>query len=506
MATQILSQFDGGHAESIRSVFSNECEFSSNFDTWTDPKKLSPFIDTVAEVMSSGTTTDYALTDVNAITVSGTTSLVALGRTALVTNTPAFYRKASASDISSAWQFYASGVNNVVPQSLVVVKSTASADAFAYCLGNTGSAYNLQKFDGVSAVATMGVLGGYDSGIVARPFVHPEEGGVIYMVAGNIISKYNANTATFTATAFTLPSNMIGVSLTYYGTYLVIVCRPKNGVGDSMMYFWGRDTSLNTLQESISIGASQVNIVENLENQLYVITSGLIVGQYSNILKNKLTARVYTGTSLKVVKELTLSSTFGTSLNNFKIKKADKVYFGLSNDTSLYVFGMNKEGRYFLGHDRALPSGTTTVTGISIIGDFFFVGFNTTIQNNQFNRTISESESQSYNTTSTWRTTINPKMPEGDRMVNKNLMSVMVVLSCATSTGTSNMKYSVDGSTFTTMQTFSNVQGIQVMESTRDVNDMEFVAGREYQFEINTTGNASIIGILYRYQPLGQIT
>lgn len=494
MKTSSLSRFDGGHAEDSRTTTTNECETCDNFDVFSNPHLLKPYIDTVAETMTSGTTTDYALTDVDSIIASGTVSLVALGRTSSGVNTPAFFRKDSSSDITSGWQYYASGVNSVVSSSLVVYKG------FAYCLGDSATAHNLQKFDG-SAVATIGTLTNTNySTKVPRPFVHPED-NVLYFADGNIIGKYDGSS--FTASAFTgLPSDKVIVSLTNYGAYLVIVCRPKNGVGNSTMYFWGRDTGLNTVQESIDLGSSQVNIVENIDNQLIVISTQNVIGNYSNIRQNRLIAKVYAGGALQPVKEILLSSSFGTALNTIKVKKDDKVYFGFSDDTSIYVFGKNKLGSWFLSHNRGLPTGTTTLTNFSIVGDFIFVAFNTAAQSNQFRRTLALSETVAYTATSTYRTTINPSMPLLDRGHMKKLHGIQIFTTDAAS-GTLTVKYSVDGSSFTTCGTQNNATGTYVIECLTE-NGSPFKDGREYQFQIESTGGLQIKEIRYRYELVNQ--
>lgn len=500
----IINKYDGGNAEDIRTENSNECEYVDNFDIYTTPHKLTPYVDVVTEGVTSGTITDFALTDVDAITVSGTTSLVALGRESSVSVKPQFFRKSSASDITSNWQAYAVGVNIVVPNSLTIFRNSASTDLRAYCLGDTGTAHNLQMFDGSATVSTIGTLTNTNySSTVPHPFVHPED-NVMYFADGNIIGKYDGTT--FTATAFTLPSNKVVVSFTNYGTYLVIVCRPKNGVGNSTMYFWGRDTSLTTVQESIDLGSSMVNIVENIENTLVAISTKAPVGQYANVTSNRLIVKVYTGGAMQVIKETSLSTSLGTAMNIIKQKVGEKLFFGFSNDTSIYVFGKNKSGQYFISHNRGLPSGTTTLTNFSIVGDVFFVAYNISGTNNNFRRSVVASESQTYNATATFRSTKNQGMIYSHRSQLKQLQAVQIMLTCPTSSGTSTLKYSVDGSAFVAIGSVTNVAGEMVIEAANESTDVEFLNGREFQFQVETTGGATVGDTRYRYDLLEQLT
>lgn len=494
MTTIILNKFDGGHAEDKRTHTTDECESCDNFDIFSTPSTLKPYIDLVAETLNSGVITDYKLTDIDVIPYAGSPTLVALGNKSSIDTSPTFFVKNSNSDITSPFVLKASGTAGKVAGTLVIFRNNA------YCLSDNTTQFLLQEYDGNVTVTSRGAIGGYSS-FPAKPYVHPED-QMLYIGAGNIISRWDDSS--MITSAFVLPVDKVIVSLTHYGTYLVIVCRPKNGIGNSTMYFWGRDTSITTIQESIDLGACQVNIVENIDNQLYVITSENLVGNYSTIFSNKLTAKVYTGGALQIVKELTLSSSFGTSLNIIKVLKNSKLYFGFSNDTSIYVFGKNKSGRYFLSHNRALPTATSSLTNFNLVGDFLFVAFDTQAQSSQLKRTLSLSETQSYNTTSTYKTTINPNMPLGDRSVRKQLEAIQVMITSVRNAGSTSIKYSVDGGAVETIATLSHTAGELVLEATKDSNGDQLDAGREYQFQIDTTGG-QIKDIRYRYQTLEQL-
>ena len=487
----IINDFSGGQAEDIRNFSTNEQETSSNFDVYTNPHYLTPYIDMIAETTSAGTITDYALTDVDAITVAGTTSLVALGRESSGSSKPQFFRKSSSSDITSTWQAYAVGVNTVVAGTLTVYKGNA------YCLGDTTTTHNLQKFDGTGAVTTIGVLGGYGTP-VGRPFVHPED-NIMYMLSANILSKYDGTT--FTATALTLPSDKVGVSLTSYSGYLVLTCRPKNGVGNSTAYLWDVGSAPSTVQAVLDLGAGQVNIVESLYNNLFFVMSKGVVGSYSNVINNTLSIKGYAGGSVETIKEVNLSSALGTGLNVFKQKRDEHLFFAFSGDTAIYRFGKNKAGSYFLSHDRAYPTGTTGITGFSLIGDFLWLGYNTGATSNLFYRTRTAPDSLTYSTTSIYRTTVNQGMMIEDRNKNKALVAVLIAYT-GIANGTTALKVSLDGSTFTTILSESNT-GECTAEATSIISTGEPIGeGRELKFQGETTGGNKIKEIRYIYQVL----
>lgn len=489
MAQAIINQFDGGQAEDVRTFAVNQHDSSFNFNIYDNPHYLQPYVDMVTETISAGTLTDYKITDVAVILFAGNANFVALGRQSSGSNSPTFFVKNSSSDITAAWVLKATGVNNVVSGSLVAYKD------FAYCLGDTGAATNLQKYDSNVTVSTIGTLGGYDTS-PAKPFVHPED-NVMYMGSGNIISSYDPGRGTpFNATALTLPSNKIITSLTNYGSYLAIVCKPKNGQGNSTCYLWGRDTTLNTLQGTLDLGIGQVNIIENLGNLLiFVMTKGT-VGGYTSVLNNMLTIKGYQGGAVEVIKEVALSSSLGTAVNNFKQKRNDQLFFAFSGDTAIYRFGKNKAGSYFLSHDMAYPSGATTLNGFSIIGDFMWINFNTLGVSNNFYRT---STASSYATTSTYVTTINPSMILSHRY-NLKLMQVVAISFTNNSSGTVNLKVSYDGGAYTTLIS-STATGEQVIEAdSNNTDSTPFSEFREVQFKIESTGNVKIKEVRYIYR------
>lgn len=491
MAVVAINTFNGGQAEDYRTFSTNQQTTSTNFDVLTDPHYLSPYRDQIAESSMSGVITDYAITDVDAIPFAGSNFLVALGRESLVSNKPEFFLKNSSSDISAAWNLKAVGLNNVVQGSLVVYKD------FAYCLGDTGTAINLQKYDSNVTVSTIGASTGYGSP-VGRPFVHPED-NILYYGAGNIVSKYDGTT--HTPAALTLPNNKVIVSICNYGAYLAIACRPKNGLGSSTCYLWGRDTSLNTVQASLDLGPTQVNFAENIGNVLYFVSSLNSVGLYNTVYDNRLMIKGYVGGAVSTIKTYILSSTLGSALNIIHAKRNDKIYFGFTNDTAMYCFGKNKEGDYFLTHDRGFPSGMTALNGISLVGDALFTAFNTAGGSNFFYRTLSSLETVTFNYTSSYTTTINPSMLIEDRYRNKELDAIGIAFT-GVSIGTLSVKVAVDGGAAQTIITSTGLSGEQTLEATSLIDGSPLPIGYEYVFTIESSGNQKIKELRYRYTTL----
>ena len=495
--TVIQNDFSGGVAEDIRTTNTNECESSSNFDVITNPHRISPYQKLELEIGSVSPLSDVALSGCVPITYSGTTYLVSLGYTSGASLIPTFWRKTSASIVESSWEIKAAGTGSVVRDSLVVYKGKA------YALGTTGTPgqCRLWQYDGNSTATNIGDCGG-SSTAPAKMFVHPED-NILYIVVGNIISKYDGTT--FTATAFTLPSNRIGRSLTNYGGYLAIGCTTTNNAANSVIYLWGRDTSLSTVQESIDLGNNQVNIIENIDNVLFAVCVNQTVGQYSNIIKKKMWIKAYTGGAVQDLKEITLGSNVLNYSSTIKVKNNNRLYWAFGGDDALYCLTKNKNGRYVVVKDRGLPS-SSEITGLSIVGDIMWVS----VDSGAFYRSGAPSTNGAPGTAgygdSSYTTTINPSMPISDRYKDKTLEAVSISFT-AMSTGspTLTLSYSVDNSNFTEIATDTRSNGEYTLYAANESDGAPFATGKEFQFKIETSSEVKIKEIKYRYRVNNEI-
>lgn len=72
--------------------------------------------------------------------------------------------------------------------------------------------------------------------------MHPED-DILYFANANVVGSYDAETDTFTGTAYEVPEDYIITSLTTYGADLAIACKPKTGEGRSVVFIWDRNAS-----------------------------------------------------------------------------------------------------------------------------------------------------------------------------------------------------------------------------------------------------------------------
>lgn len=491
--TVIIDTFDGGHAEDLRTHQTNECAQCLNFDIYTNPHKLIPIRDSVSETYTDVAGVDtIELSDVGVCTISGTSYPTAVGYESGASVKPAFYTRVSGA-MNGDWSQQAVGAGEFRKGTMVTYQN------LAYTMATDG---RLQRFDSAGSVTTVGTASGTSSIAWPRPFVHPED-GILYIVWGNVISRWNATTSTFDNTTTILPVGYTATSLTNYGGYLAISMKPTNGAGNSVTYLWGRDITLNTLQGVIDFGEGSLNVIENVGDVLV----GLVYPktQFSSTITNKLDVKVYAGGSVQTVKSIPLTDTV---YNTLKLKKDDKLYFAIGGTSSaIWCVYRNKKGAWVVTQERFMYTGSqsaanliSSVQGLNAIGDYFFIA--STIASGTPNFYLRATINQDTKTaTSVYKTTINPSMPIADRYLDKQLDVVQVAYTGKTN-GTITLKYAVDGVSLVTIisaQSATNAEG--VIEVTGE-SATAFLTGREVQFQVETTYGVEIKEIRYRYTTL----
>lgn len=479
MQKVIQNRWDGGHAQDIRGFKTNEAEEVVNFDLFSNPHYLQPLRDSDTETVASGTLSDYRISDVVRIDSIG---YVGLGRKSSASANPKFFKKTFLADTWTLSSEDSSGVT--IDNSLVEYKG------YAYALRTDASGHVLLEYTG-SAINNRGTI--TDTGTPAKMFVHPED-NILYGVIGNTIFKWDGTT--FTEVDSILPNNTTYYSLTDYGEYLAIAGYRN---GKSLVYLWGRDTTLNTLQGVVDFGDGQLKVIENIDNILIGIMQLNIYTSSDSIVSPKLFLKGWSGGSVEVLKEITTSSSASLGITKAKVK--GKLYFVCEFD-NIHVAGKNEAGEWFISDSAYIANNTTaqTILGIAVINDIIFTCWSSG-GTNYFYRTKSSS---SFSNTSKYKTTINPNMPITDRYEFKQLKGVYVAFTGASS-GTTIVKYLVDGGSATTLISESNSTGEKLYFTRAESDGKPLVSGREFQFQIESTGGAKIKELGYYYEVIKQV-
>lgn len=480
MPTAIQNKFDGGHAEDIRTTATDQCEKSLNFDIFTNPHKLLPYRDSVTETVNSGVLTDFQM---NGVLLIGSTYYT-VGYASSGSSTIKFFTK---SNIVDNWQATNTNSSTLIQGSLTLYKGVA------YCLGYNGSN---QLVLVNSSGTTVGTATTANQPANANAFVHPED-NILYIVSGKIIWKWDGTT--FTEYASILPSDFVCYSITEYGTYLAI---GGTTGGRSVVYLWGRDGSLNTLQGQIPFGDGTIYLLENIGN--YLVGIVISSGSLSSGSNGSIDVKVYSGGATETIKSINIST---SNMGSYKTKYDSKLYFGFGGDDAIYVVGKNKDGRIVISKDRYFQNGTTILSGTpipTILGGFLWTSFGSSGQTGKFYRTSgAPTESATYLNTSVYKTTINPGMPLTDRGKNKRLLAIRVYYT-GKYNGNINVKYAVDTSTMTSVASESTTAIEDMKQATMQADGNAFNSGKEIQFQLESIRGVEIKGYEYDYEILNQ--
>lgn len=509
MAKVLINRWDGGVSLSERPQTVNEQNASQGFDIFRDSFKLTKIDNlTVNELAAGASVTSGECPVFDATKRASDGRIIGVGQTSGSGSTAfRFYRKDSS--ITGTWQQNSSSGNGVTFYNAYAVLYKD----VQYGYYTQSSESRLYRYDSDSAMTLIGTTADYHSAITPKPVVHSQD-NILYMATNKTVSKYDGTT--FTASAVTLPYYVS--SMCEYGTYLAIACQAPEG---GIIYLWGRDTSLTTLQDVIKVDNGKLQIIENLDGYLVAITETpydpytaaiSIAGTYKTI-----TARMYIGGSMKKIQSTFLGSNEIGSNQLLSHKKAirDGTLIFSTGSNYLMRFGLNQNGQYVMSRDAQAAGGSKTLVnqhGFFVLGDFLFSAFRASTGSPSEgllyrNNSTQNSGTAEFADTAYYVTTINPTMPISDRMKDKTLTAVALkCYSLSTSTGTVTLKVSTDnGATYTTLisqnaATTAFPNKYFRIEASEDTSSNPLPSGIEFLFKIETTYKIDPIEFFYEYE------
>lgn len=298
---------------------------------------------------------------------------------------------------------------------------------------------------------------------------------------------------------------------------MAIACQaPEGGV----IYLWGRDTSLTTLQDIIKVDNGKLQIIENLDGYLVAITETPYDPHVSSIpiagTFKTVTARMYIGGNMKKISQVALG--FNESGSNRLLKHKKIIRDGcliFSTGSNYFMrFGQNQAGEYVLSGDAiAVAPGRTLITqyGFFVLGDYLFSCHRTTTGSPSDNILYRNGASNGatsgdYTDNSYYVTTINPFMMIDDRIKDKRLTKVAIkAFSYSTSVGTITVSVSTDnGANYTTIisanaatTAFPN-KYFRIEADQTNAGD-PLPSGIEFLFKIETVRKIDPIEFWYEY-------
>ncbi len=329
---------------------------------------------------------------------------------------------------------------------------------------------------------------------VTEGFTHPKD-DIMYVGVDNKLYKNDSGTFSL---ALTLPTYLYLSSITDYGNYLAIACKPTSNVGSSVVYLWDRDTSLTTLSESIDWGSGVLKVLHNIEGTLVGVS---LVGATVFDLMPKIVIKTYSG-GVPITQHELAGENSTIALYDKKTSSGNRLYFGAklalngSNLNGMFCIARNSANEWCVTHDVNVDNDTAltgNIEGFSKFNDIWFIAHN---GDGSVNRTITDG---SYSGTAIYESQVNPNMPLLDHSKSKQPMAVSLSYLPLPTNGQVVLKYRVDGGTWTTIFT-ETTDGATITERTKTDSGDEFTSGREYEFHIESTGGAVVTELAYNYQ------
>lgn len=490
MRTIPVLQFNGGMTSDARNS-GLYCQLCKHFDNFTSKHRLSPF-----KSSSAATVTPAQTTSKIERVLMYNSIMYALGQTS-----GGFAQILSSSSLS-------------VPNFAIVSTGAGAAKAVSYDMfveykgilygGNGGShiwSYN------IGTPAFNETLSAITHTSLSNGIVHSKD-DILYFGANDSATPsakiYYKNGAGSITLGLTLPSNLVITSICEYGNYLAIGCRPLyQDSGNSKIFLWDRDVTLTTVSETIDWGNNDLFTIENID--------GFLVGvsiKRATTLLNKLVFSKYGGGGAVKFNEIPLSTYYSTN-GNYVIRGQQKfnnrLYFGLSatsldtvtNDfAGIWSVGRSDESSPFSVQMDRTPNDDTValrINGFLYVNDYCYISYLSDATTWALSFTIFAG---TYNTTSIYRTVINPNMPDEDKVEQKQLISVNLAYEPIVAGMQCVLKYRVDGGSFTTIFTETATSAKSTKRTL--VNGVSFTAGEDYEFQIESKGVVPI-GFLYSY-------
>lgn len=495
------AQFDGGVQADPRAITKNGCVMCANFDIFTQPKQLLPYRDSVSGDSAAATSQKQTFTI--GLRVGGSYMLFSLGVKSgggLAEVLMKALTTGAGSDLSDA--SWATPSNN---------QSSSGTTAFnMFCFyKTTGKIYgaaggtNFWSFDAAGGGAWSDSEASISYTRVAQAIVHSQD-DIMYAPYDNKIATNN--NGSWNTTALVLPDQYYITCVAEFGTSLAIFCAPVNGIGNSRVFLWDRNSSNTTLSENIDWGEGIVSSGSEYEGYLIGIS---LIGNNSTRMQSKIVIKYYDST--KSIGALPIVTLFSDIANSFvtllqQIQKADgRLYFGLS----IQINGVIREGVWSVGISgktfavalERTPFNDTPIgiggalKGFYVVGEYFFIS---SILASSGNYQLAKTNSQiSYTATSYFETFI---FNLGDPSFSKDLVGLTVTTEPLPNGASTTSRFKRDGdSSFTAIAYEADANSVSKSAVNQEINaDASLPKDhKELQLRLESTGGAVITGFSF---------
>ena len=490
-----IDNFSGGVSDDSRENTSTKFIVSKHFDIFSNPHRLTPYRSLEADTNDGATATgmkQYRVLDF--LYASASAKLFGLGKTGGGLTKIVFKADATMGN----WTLPSSSEGNGAVQNGCFVEYKDSLFGFQ----GSNQIWKYSLLSGTPTIANSASSTGVTITSVAQGLVFND---YLYLPYNNRIWRATDAT-TFSDGYLTLPTNYKITSLSEFGKYIAIAVAPIstfNGV--SKVFLW--DGTSTEIQESIDWGEGELRVLGTIE--------GMLIGVTDRYLNNAVGAgrgsmiiQVYSGGIPQVVKEVFTKKLTAKTMPISKAIKNNRLLFAakiMTNDAGTeYDEGIWSFGRKNVNYPFALTLDVVdeniTTAGIQAFGtagNFFFI---THSNDGSIDKTNDEAV---YAFSSIYESQIiDFEDVDSDKRIEMLKVSFRKLVSGETVT----LKVKADDATsWTTVGSVSTVGEISRSFTGIEATDLNFPSGKEYKFQILSTGGAEITGLTLKATILNNI-
>lgn len=374
----------------------------------------------------------------------------------------------------------------------VVATVTLLEPGYNYSTGTknttTSSATGTGCTIGVTTVAnTSATITSVAQGIIAK-----DDNGYIFY--NNIVVRIYPS-GTVQDQALKLPTNLKITSVCNFGNYMAIGCSSTSIYnGTSKVFLWNLTSP--DVTEVIDWGEGELRVLETVEGMIVGVTDRYL-NNASGAGRGSMIIQGYTGGSPQVLKEVFTSALTGITMPLSKAVKNNRLFFcakiktndaGTEYNEGIWSFGRkNSAYPYSLSLDYIDENVTSSgIQSFGSAGNYFFISHSADGSIDKIN------DASTYAFTSILETQI---YNFGDYDVEKKLERLKVSFRKMASGESITVKYKVDGATsWTTIGTFDTDDALSHTFLREEANNVDFKSGKEFKFQITSTGGAEITG------------
>lgn len=489
-----LDNFSGGVSDDPREGNATKFQIAKHFDSFSQPNRLTPYRSLEADT-NDGSTADgmkqYYVRDF--LYHSASAKLYGLGQNG--SGQTKIVYKADAT--TGNWTLPSSSEGNGAVQNGCLVEYKD----YLWGFQGTNQVWKWGLLSGTpsitNSVNTVGTITSVAQGVIAKD-------DQLYLPYNNKLARVAAG-GTVTDAALTLPTNFKITSICNFGNYLAIGCAPVstfNGV--SKVFLWNLTSS--DIQEVIDWGEGELRVLETIEGMLVGVTDRYL-NNATGAGKGSMIIQVYSGGSPQVIKEVFTQALSGKTMPISKAVKNNRLFFaakvmtnsaGTEYNEGIWSFG-RKNVNYPFSLNLDIIDENIDTDGIQAFGtaaNYFFIGHSADGSIDKTN------DAATYAFSSIYESQI---FNFGDPSIEKRLEGFTIYTTPLPASSSVTVKYKSDEDTsWTTIGSLSTQGALSRSFLNIEATGANFAVGKEYQFQLLSTGGAEITGYKIKMQLLNE--